>query len=82
MPCQELFDSQADKYKESILEKDCLIVTVEAGSVSCWNKYSNKNGVSIGIDRFGESAPYKEVYNHFNLTSEKIVFVIQKMLRK
>ena len=82
MPCQELFDSQTDEYKESILEKDSFIVTVEAGSVSCWKKYHDKKGLALGIDKFGESAPYKEIYNHFNLTSEKIVTLIQEMLRK
>ena len=82
MPCQELFDSQPAEYREKILEKENIIVSIEASSVISWNKYTSNNGVSLGIDRFGESAPYKEVYNHFNLTSEKIVTLIQKMLRK
>ena len=82
MPCQELFDKQSDEYKKEILEPDSLIVTIEAGSISCWNKYTKTNDISLGIDKFGESAPYKEVYGHFNLTSEKIVPLIQRMLRK
>ena len=82
MPCQELFDKQSDEYKKEILEPDSLIVTIEAGSISCWNKYTKVNGISLGIDKFGESAPYKEVYGHFNLTSEKIVPLIQRVLRR
>ncbi len=82
MPCQELFDSQPTEYREKILEKENIIISIEAGSVISWNKYTSNNGLSLGIDKFGESAPYKEVYNHFNLTSEKIVTLIQKMLRK
>ena len=82
MPSQELFDKQTQEYKNKILEKDSMIVTIEAGCVSCWNKYIGSHGVSLGINSFGESAPFKEVYNHFNLTSDKIVNLVQKMLRK
>ena len=82
MPCQEIFDKQTEDYKNQILEKNSIIITIEAGSVSCWNKYIGSKGASLGIDTFGESAPYKEVYDHFNLTSDKIVTLIQKILRK
>ena len=68
--------------KEEILETNSTVVTIEAASVSSWIKYKGNNGISLGIDDFGESAPYKEVYNHFNLTSGKIVSLIQKKLRK
>ena len=81
MPCQELFDKQADSFKKDILDKDSLIVTIEAGSVSSWEKYSGNKGISLGINNFGESAPYKKVYDHFNLSEEKIVTTIQERLR-
>ena len=82
MPCLELFEEQSVEYKEKILEKDSIIITIEAGTISCWSKYLGKKGFSFGVNTFGESAPYKEVYKHFNLTSEKIVTQIQKMLRQ
>ena len=82
MPCQELFDIQPENYKDDIIDKDSCIVTIEAGSVSSWKKYSGDKGVSLGIDKFGQSAPYKKVYDHFNLTEEKIVNIIQAVLRK
>ena len=82
MPCQELFDNQTEEYKSQILQENSLVVTIEAGSVSSWKKYLNHRGISLGIDKFGESAPYKEVYDHFNLTSSKIVMLVQEMLRK
>jgi len=82
MPCQELFDKQSDDFKRDILNEDSLIVTIEAGNVSSWKKYLGSNGISLGIDRFGESAPYKEVYEHLNLSVEKIVIIIQNKLRK
>ncbi len=82
MPCQELFDKQSDDFKKDILDKESLIVTIEAGNISSWKKYSGATGISIGIDRFGESAPYKKVYEHLNLSVEKIVNSIQESLRK
>ena len=82
MPCQELFDKQSEDYKNKILENDSLIVSIEAGTVSCWHKYLKKGDVAIGIDTFGKSAPYKEIYEEMNLTSNKIANIIQKKLSK
>ena len=82
MPCQELFDIQPKEYKEKILEKDSITITIEAGGINSWSKYLEKKDISLGIKEFGESAPYTKVYDHFDLTSEKIVNLIQKILRK
>ena len=82
VPCQELFDKQSEEYKSKILENNNLIVSLEAGTVSCWYKYLKHNDIAIGIDEFGKSAPYKEIYNEMNLTANKIVTIIQKKLRK
>ncbi len=81
MPCQELFDNQNDEYKNKILETGNLIVSVEAGSVACWKKYLKNEDLAIGIDEFGKSAPYKEIYDSMGLSSDKIVSLIQKKLR-
>ena len=78
VPCQELFDKQSEEYKSKILENNNLIVSLEAGTVSCWYKYLKHNDIAIGIDEFGKSAPYKEIYNEMNLTANKIVTIIQK----
>ena len=78
MPCMELFDKQPEEYKSDILEEDSLIVTIEAGNVMSWQKYINNKGLNLGIDKFGESAPYKEVYKYFKLTEEEITSLIQK----
>ena len=82
MPCMELFDKQPEDFRKDIIEENTLIVTLEAGSVVPWKKYNNKRGINIGIDRFGESAPYKNVYEHFGLSEEKITDLIQKRLRE
>jgi transketolase len=82
MPCQELFDKQSNDFKKDILDEDSLIVTIEAGNVSSWKKYLGKKGISLGIDRFGKSAPYKKIYDHLNLSVEKILANIQNKLRE
>ena len=82
MPCMELFDQQSEDYKKNILEEDSLIVTLEAGSIMSWQKYIKNKGINLGINKFGESAPYKEDYNHFDLSEEKIINIIQKKLRE
>ena len=82
MPCHELFDEQSEEYKNKILEKESLVVALEAGSMSSWHKYLKKDDIAIGIDKFCKSAPYQEIYEEMNLTSSKIASMIQKKLRK
>ena len=62
--------------------KESLIVTIEAGNVLSWKKYLGRKDMTLGIEKFGESAPYKKIYEHFNLSVEKIVIAIQERLRK
>ena len=82
MPCMELFDKQTEDYRKDILEENSLIITIEAGSIMPWKKYIKNKGLNLGIDKFGESAPYKEVYKHFNLSEEDITNYIQKKIRE
>ena len=82
MPCMELFDKQSDEYKLDLIEEESLVVTLEAGSITHWQKYIKNKGFNFGIDQFGESAPYKQVYDHFNLNEENIINYIQKKLRE
>ena len=82
MPCMELFDKQSEGYRNDILEINSLIVTLEAGSIMSWRKYTGHRGINLGIDKFGESAPYKEIYNYLDLSEEKITSFIQNKLRK
>ena len=82
MPCMELFDNQPEEYHRDILEENSLIVTIEAGSIMSWQKYVKDKGANLGIDTFGESAPYNEVYKHFKLSEEDITNFIQKKLRE
>jgi transketolase len=80
MPCQELFDQQSENYKNNILTETELVVTIEASETNYWKKYTGVNGLNFGIDDFGKSAPYKEIYNHFNLNSKSIIKEIKEKL--
>ncbi len=81
MPCQEIFDNQPLDYRNKLIEPEGLVVSIEAGSVMCWKKYVSPKDISIGIDNFGKSAPYKEIFNNFKLTSDNIVAIIQEKIR-
>ena len=80
MPCQELFDQQSNDYKNKILNETELVVSIEASETNYWKKYTGKNGLNCGINNFGKSAPYKEIYNHFELSSENIIKKIKDKL--
>ncbi len=80
MPCHELFDQQSEGYKNEILSETNLVVSIEASETSYWKKYTNYDGLNFGIDDFGKSAPYKDIYNHFGMSSENIVQKIREKL--
>ncbi len=82
MPCIELFDKQPENFRKDIIDEDSLIVTLEAGSILPWQKYIKNKGINLGLDKFGKSAPYKDVYNYFGLSEENITDLIQKKLRE
>ncbi len=78
VPCMELFESQSNNYKNKILNETKLKISIEAGSSDCWKKYVGDFGMAFGIDVFGKSAPYKEIYKYFGLTSSNIVGKLKK----
>ena len=72
VPCQDLFDLQSKSYKKKILGETNFKISIEAASTDCWKKYIGTEGLTFGIDTFGKSAPYKEIYKYFGLTAENI----------
>lgn len=83
MPSMEIFERQSDEYKESIVPSSgSLIVSVEAGVTFGWQKYTGKDGINIGIDRFGASAPEKALMKRFGFTAENIEEKILRRLNK
>ena len=82
MPCMELFELQSKSYKNKILEETKFKISIEAGSSDCWKKYVGDNGIAFGIDEFGKSAPYKDIYKYFGLESTNIKNITKKILNK
>ena len=78
MPCHEIFDSQNDNYKSEILTSNLLKVSIEASETSYWKKYTGDDGLNFGVNEFGKSAPYKDIYDHFKLNEENIINKIKE----
>ena len=82
MACWELFDEQSQDYRDSVLDNNsALRVSIEAGITLGWEHYTGLNGLNIGIDTFGESAPGNEVADHFGLTPDKCIDLILAKLK-
>ena len=80
MTCWELFDKQSKAYKKIILgDKVCF--GIEAASFMGWSKYVAEENF-IGMNSFGASAPYKELYKHFKIDAESLISKIKKNLNK
>jgi len=73
MVCTELFDGQDAAYRADVFPAEALKVSIEAGTTFGWERYTGTDGINIGIDRFGASAPAEELFEKFGLTAEAIV---------
>ncbi|NNF03468.1 MAG: transketolase [Rhodothermales bacterium] len=81
MPSWELFDAQSKAYRDSILPPDVTKrISVEAGITQGWERYLGFDGRSIGLDRFGASAPASDLFEYFGLTVDRIVAEANGML--
>ncbi|MEX0823653.1 MAG: transketolase [Balneolaceae bacterium] len=81
MPCLELFEKQSNEYKETVLPSSVTNrISIEAAATFGWKRWVGDDGIAMGIDRYGESAPYEDVYKHLGLTVEKIVENSRKLL--
>lgn len=73
LPCWELFDEQSHAYREQVIPPGVPCLAVEAASCFGWERYVGSKGKILGINSFGLSAPYEEIFNHFGLTVENII---------
>ena len=81
MPSTSVFDKQDDAYRESVLPAAVTArVAVEAAVTQGWYKYVGLNGAVVGIDRFGESAPDKDLFEYFGFTVDNVVKAINSVL--
>jgi transketolase len=79
-PCLEWFDEQTPAYRESVLPKKSLRVSIEAGIAQGWREYVGDNGVIISLDHFGASASGNKLFTEFGFTPDAIVSTVKKAL--
>lgn len=79
-PCLEWFNEQPQAYRDSVLPKSSLRVSIEAGIALGWREYVGDTGLIISLDHWGASAAANKLYTEFGLTSERVVADIHKAL--
>ena len=80
IPCVNIFNQQDNNYKNSLISDQTINISIEAGSTYGWSNISNSKIYSFGINNFGKSGPYKELFDHFKLTKKEIVNFIKNKL--
>ncbi len=73
MPCMDRFAEQDDDYREQVLPRGCRAkLAVEAASPFSWYRWVGEDGDTVCMETFGESGPYKEVFEHFGFTTDNV----------
>ena len=80
MPCTNVFDRESQEYRAMVLPLTLPAVAVEAAHPDFWHKYVGRTGSVIGIATFGESAPAKDLYPHFGITTGHIVQAVRGLV--
>jgi transketolase len=81
MPSWELFEAQPATYRDAVLPPDVRArVSMEAGAAFGWERYVGRDGVIIGVDRFGASAPGSTVMREYGFTPERVVAAVRQLL--
>ncbi|UCG73149.1 MAG: transketolase [Chromatiales bacterium] len=81
MPCMKQFLEQSEDYREAVLPAAVARrLAVEAGSPHLWHRFVGQDGRIVGLDRFGESAPAAELFEHFGFTPEKVAVLARELL--
>jgi transketolase len=80
MPSTTVFDRQNVRYKASVLPEDVPRIAIEAGVTDFWWKYVRAAGAVIGVDRFGESAPAKDVFKFLGFTMDNVVGAVKQVI--
>ncbi len=82
VPCQEIFFKQQENYKNKILKETNYKISIEAGRSDTWSKFIGDNGISFGVENFGKSAPYKDIFKDFKLTAIEISNKTKNIINK
>ena len=81
MPCTQVFDAQDQDWRDSVLPAGVRRMAIEAGVTDYWRKYVGLDGVVMGVDTYGESAPAGELFKHFGLTVDAVTERAKALLR-
>lgn len=81
VPCFELFEAQSEEYKKDILGGAKVKVGIEAALRMGWDRFIGSDGIFVGMDSFGASGPYKELYEKFGITSDNVVAKVVERLK-
>ena len=82
LPSWELFAQQPEEYRESVLPGHIRArVSVEAGVTEGWQRFVGLDGRSVGVDRFGASAPYQVIYERLGVTAEAVAKTARELVR-
>jgi transketolase len=79
MPCVEAFEAQPGDYRAHVLPPGGARLVVEAGATGGWWRYAGDRGGVVGIDRFGHSAPAKDLFEHFGFTVPAVVAAARRL---
>ena len=82
MPCTNVFDRQSEAYQNAVIPQSLPAIAIEAAHPDFWRKYVGRSGVVIGIDSFGESAPAKDLYQHFGISTQRVVDVAKTLVHR
>jgi transketolase len=82
MPSFKIFEEQSEEYKASIFPRGVTAISVEAGATMGWWKYIGRDGVAIGVDRFGASAPGPIVLEKLGISVANVVEQAKKLVKK
>jgi transketolase len=80
VPSHELFLAQDEAYRREVLPAGVKRIAIEAGHPMSWQRFAGDDGVVIGIERFGASAPYQRIYQEFGLTPAHVVSAALRLL--
>ena len=81
MPCWEAFKAQPASYRESVLLSSVPVrVSIEAGVTFGWDKWVGEEGFSIGVDKYGASAPAEVVMEHYGITAAHVVEQVKRLI--
>ncbi len=82
IPSQELFARQDQAYRDSVLPKGVKRVAIEAAHPMSWYRWVGDDGIIIGLERFGASAPAPVIYTHLGITADRVVESAKQLVGK